>query len=104
MRRFLAKLTSLFRGPSAEAELSREIESHLGLLQEQFEARGMSPADARLAARLSYGGVEQAKELHREARSLPWVEHLARDLSYGARNLRRPRRRALWNCSSNTSI
>jgi hypothetical protein len=42
-----------------------------------------------LAARRAYGGVEQVKELHREARSLVWIEHLVKDVRYGARNLLR---------------
>jgi predicted permease len=87
MRRFLARLVSLFRGGRADRELSREIESHLALIQEDFEHRGMPPAEARLAARREYGGVEQAKELHRQERSFSWIEHMVKDLRYGARNL-----------------
>jgi putative ABC transport system permease protein len=89
MRRFFARFTSLLRGENAERELSREIDSHLALLQENFERRGLSPAEAQLEARRSYGGVEQAKELHREARSFLWIEHLAKDLRYGWRVLLR---------------
>ena len=66
MRRFFARLANLFRGPRAEREMAREIASHLALLAEDFERRGMSADEAALAARRSYGGVEQAKELHRE--------------------------------------
>ena len=69
MRRFFARFRNLLHGENAELELSREIDSHLALLAENFERRGLSPEDARLAARRAYGGVEQAKELHREARS-----------------------------------
>ncbi|MGH9548090.1 MAG: ABC transporter permease, partial [Terriglobales bacterium] len=87
MRRFLAKLANLFRGRSAEHELGREVASHLGMLQEEFERRGLSPEDAKRAAGRTYGGVEQAKELHREARSFPWIEHIVKDARYGARNL-----------------
>src|SRR5271169_4663340 len=87
MRRFFARLANLFRGRKAEYELAREIESHLALLQEEFEAGGLSPEEAMLAARRAYGGVEHAKELHREARSFQWVEHLIKDLRYGARSL-----------------
>jgi predicted permease len=87
MRRFLAKLANLFRGRSAEHELGREVASHLGMLQEEFERRGLSPEDAKHAAGRAYGGVEQAKELHREARSFPWIEHIVKDARYGARNL-----------------
>jgi predicted permease len=89
MRRFFAKAASLFRSGSAERELAREIESHLALLQEGFEHRGLSPEEAKLAARRAYGGVEQAKELHREARSFVWIEQWFKDMRYGGRNLLR---------------
>jgi putative ABC transport system permease protein len=89
MRRFFARLANLFRDRQTERELAREIASHLALLQEDFEARGLSPEDARLAARRAYGNVEQAKELHREVRSFLWIEHLVKDAHYGARNLLR---------------
>lgn len=87
MRRFLAKLTSLLRKGKAERELAREVESHLALLQEDFERRGFSAEDARQAARRAYGGVEQTKELHREARSFVWLEHMVKDMRYGVRSL-----------------
>jgi predicted permease len=89
MRRFLAQVANLFRGRTAEREMSREIESHLALLEENFRARGLPPHEARLAAQRAYGGVERAKELHREARSLVWLEHIAKDFRYGVRNLAR---------------
>jgi predicted permease len=89
MRRFFARLAGLLRSDGAERELAREIESHLALLQDEFERRGLSPEDARLAARRAYGGVEQAKEMHREARSFLWIEQRLKDLRYGARNLLR---------------
>jgi len=88
MRRFLKRLANLFR-PRAEREMNREIEAHLALMQEDFERRGLPPDEARLAAKRAYGGVEQAKEMHREARTLLWVEQFFRDLRYSARNLRR---------------
>jgi putative ABC transport system permease protein len=89
MRQVLARLASLFRRQTDERELAREIASHLALLQERFERQGLTPAEAQLAARRAYGGVEQAKELHREARSFVWVEHLAKDLRHGWRSLLR---------------
>jgi hypothetical protein len=89
MRRFLAQVTNLFRGRAAEREMSREIESHLALLEENFRARGFPPHEAKLAALRAYSGVERAKELHRDARSLVWLEHIAKDVRYGVRNLAR---------------
>jgi predicted permease len=87
MRRFLLRFANLFRGQSAEGEMSREIAAHLALLQEDFERRGLSPQEAALAARRAYGGVEQAKELHRETRSFTWIEQRFKDVRYGLRNL-----------------
>ena len=49
----------------------------------------MTPEDARRAARLALGGVEQTKELHRDARSLVWLDDARRDLRYAIRTLRR---------------
>lgn len=89
MRRAWLRFANLFRKADAEREMTREMEAHLALLQEDFERRGMSPADAALAARREYGGIEQAKELHREARSFAWIEQFFRDIRYGCANLRR---------------
>jgi len=89
VRRFLFRFANLFRGRRADGEMTREIQSHLTLLQDEFEHQGMAPEDARRAARRAYGGVEQTKELHREARSFVWIEQLFKDLRYGWRNLRR---------------
>ncbi|HTF69582.1 MAG TPA: permease prefix domain 1-containing protein, partial [Edaphobacter sp.] len=89
MRRFFARLANLLSGQRVENELAREITCHLALLQEDFECRGLSPQEAKLAARRAYGGVEQAKELHREARSFQWIEQRLKDVRYGARNLLR---------------
>src|ERR1044071_1117773 len=87
MRRFFARLANLFRSKNADWELNREIDAHLALMQDDFERRGLPPAEAKLAARRSYGGIEQAKELHREARSFLWVEQCLMDLRYAARIL-----------------
>lgn len=89
MRRAFLRFANLFRRRGAEREMSREIDAHLALLQEDFERGGMPPGEARLAARRAYGGVEQAKELHREARSFVWIEQFFTDLRYGWRNLLR---------------
>lgn len=89
MRRFVERLLTLCRVRRPEQELTREIEAHLALLQEAHEARGMSPHEARRAAVLAIGGVEQTKELHRQARSFRWVEDTRQDLVHGLRLLRR---------------
>src|ERR1700732_2927558 len=87
LRRIIAKLRSLLANKRAEEDLVREVESHLTLLADDFKRRGMSPEEARLAARRAYGGVEQAKQAHRDERSLLWIEQTMQDLRYGLRTL-----------------
>jgi len=87
IRRFLLRLLALFRLGAAEAELSREIRSHLQLLEDEHVAKGMSRDDARLAARRAFGGVEQTKEHQRDARGFRWLEDSRIDLKLGARML-----------------
>ena len=89
IRRLLFRILSLFRHRRAEDELAREVDAHLGLLEEQFRGVGLSSSDARLAARRAFGGVEQAKERQRDARSFRWVEDLDQDVRYAIRSLRR---------------
>ena len=86
-RRFIAKLRSLLANKRVEEDLAREVASHLTLLADDFERGGMSPEEARLAARRSYGGVEQAKQAHRDERSPLWIEQTMQDLRYGLRTL-----------------
>ena len=87
IRRFILRLLSFFRTGAAEAELSREIHSHLQLLEDQFVSKGMPRADARLAARRAFGGVEQAKEHQRDARGFRWLDDSRVDFKLGARML-----------------
>ena len=87
LRRIVAKLRNLVANNRAEEDLAREVASHLTLLADDFERRGMSPEEATLAARRAYGGVEQAKQSHRDERSLLWLEQTLQDLRYGLRTL-----------------
>lgn len=88
-RRFLLKLSAFVRRGDAERQLAREIASHLQFLEDRFIAQGMSPDEAKLNARKTFGGVEQAKEYQRDARSFPWLEDLRRDVPYAARSFAR---------------
>jgi putative ABC transport system permease protein len=86
-RRIIARLRSLLANKRAEEDLAREVASHLTLLTDDFERRGMSPEEARLAARRAYGGAEQAKQAHRDERTVLWIEQTMQDLRYGLRTL-----------------
>ena len=89
MRRFVERLLQLLRVRDPEAELAREIEAHVALVQEAYEARGLTPSEARRAALVALGGIEQTKELHRQARSFLWIEDARQDVVHTLRLLRR---------------
>ncbi len=89
MRRWFAKLANWFWPARAERDLAREIDAHVGLLEEEYRRRGLSGEEARFAAKRAFGGVEQAKERQREERSLMWLDEIRRDLRYALRSLRR---------------
>ena len=89
IRQFLLRLVSLFRSRRAEDDLAREMNAHLELLEEKLRGDGLSADEARLAARRAFGGIEQAKEHQRDARSFRWIDDLQRDARYAVRSLRR---------------
>jgi predicted permease len=86
-RRFLLRLVHFFQPHRAESELERELAAHLGVLEDEYKRRGLTDAEARLAARRAFGGVAQAKELHRDARSFRWLSDLRQDTRFAARAL-----------------
>jgi predicted permease len=89
LRRFLLRLINVLRPERRESDLARELTSHLTLLEDDFQRRGLSPHEARVAARRAFGGIDQTKELHRDARSFVWLDDARRDLRHASRLLRR---------------
>src|SRR5690242_21177663 len=87
MRSVLGRLAGSFRKSPADTELDEELRAHLEALTEENIRRGMEPEEAGYAARREFGGVEQAKELYREQRGLPFLETLLQDARFGARLL-----------------
>jgi predicted permease len=89
LRRFALRLLNALRPWRAEPDLEREIAFHMALLEEDFLRRGLPAGEARLAARRAFGGVDQAKEMHRDARSFAWLDDARRDVRLAARMLAR---------------
>ena len=79
---------NVLRKREVEQELSEEIRSFVSLTMEAKRSEGLSEPEARRAALLEVGGVEQIKEQVREARVGYWFEAVLRDFSYGMRSLR----------------
>src|SRR6476659_4656137 len=83
------RFRSLFRRTIVEQELVEELRYHIERLTEEHIARGVSPAEARLAAIRAMRGVEQRKEECRDARRVRVFEDALQDVRFGVRTLLR---------------
>ncbi len=89
LRIFLSRLWAVGRARQNDRDIDDEISSHLAEATEEYVRQGLSLEEARQAARRSFGGVTQAKEVYRQERSFMWLEDLWRDLRQGLRTLRK---------------
>jgi putative ABC transport system permease protein len=89
LRTILLRLWALVRSRQMDRDIDDEIASHLAEATDEYIRHGLSPEDARRAARRSFGGVTQTKEVYRQVRSFMWLDDLARDLRHAVRTLRR---------------
>jgi hypothetical protein len=76
------------RAPSDE-EFRAEIESHLVLETDRLIAEGLSPEDAAIIARRTFGNVTRVRERFYESRRSMWLEDLRQDTRFAFRSLRR---------------
>ena len=72
----------LRRRDRLEGELDRELRDHVERQVAEHVRAGMSEREARRRARLDFGGLDQIKELCRDARGTRWIDDLGRDLRY----------------------
>jgi putative ABC transport system permease protein len=83
------RLRRLFRKQETERDLDEELTSYVTLLTDEKLRSGLPEAEARRAALVETGGVEQVKEAVRDARGLNWLDVLFQDLRHGSRLLAR---------------
>ena len=89
LRQLFHRVRSFFRRAQLDRDFDAEISAHLQFAIDENLQRGLSPAEARRQALLRFGGSQQAKENHRDARSLPFLETLLQDLRFAFRTLRK---------------
>ena len=89
LRQLFHRVRSFFRRVEDDREIEAEISSHLQFAIDETLQRGLSPAEARRQALVRFGGSQQAKEQHRDARSLPFLETLLQDIRFAFRMLRK---------------
>ena len=88
-RQIRVRLRALWRWRRQESELDEEIRFHLARETEERIAAGMSPEEARAAARRDFGNVPLMRELTREAWGWASAEALLQDTRGALRAIRR---------------
>src|SRR5215470_19315506 len=89
LSRLLHRLRCFFLRAQDDRELDAEMSAHIEFAMEENLQQGMPPAEARRQALLHFGGPQQSKEKHREARGLPFLESLLQDFRFALRMLRK---------------
>src|SRR5919112_5404740 len=89
LNRLWKRLRALLRRGEMDRELEEELSYYLERETEQNVRGGMTQEEARRAALRAFGGVEQARELCREARGVRMIQDAWQDLRYGVRTLRK---------------
>jgi len=79
----------MFRRKRKQSDFRAEIKAHIELEMERLKEQGMSEEEARVAAQRAFGNVTQAQERFYESGRWLWWDHLAQDLHFGVRTLRR---------------
>jgi putative ABC transport system permease protein len=78
---------NLLQRERVERDLAEEIDAYLEMLTQAKVAEGLKPEDARRAALIELGGVDQVKERVREVRVGYFLGTVWQDLRYGVRTL-----------------
>ena len=80
-------LRNTTRRDHVDRELTEEVATYVELLTEKKMKEGMNEKEARRAAMVEVGGVEQVKEQVRAGRTGSTIETLLQDIRYGLRSL-----------------
>jgi len=91
LRRALARMRAFLQKRPLDADLEAEISAHLEMAIEENLQRGLSAVEARRQAMIRFGGLDMAKDQHREARGLMNLDILLQDFRYTLRSLSRDR-------------
>src|ERR1700752_5260522 len=87
--RIRALVRWLFRRDEIERALDTDLADYIERSVAEKMRAGMSEVEARRAARIELGGVEQTKDSVRATLSIAAIDHALADLGYALRTLRR---------------
>ena len=82
-----SRLQSMLTKNRLDREFDEELTSHLELLTDEFQRRGLPAADAGREALQKLGQPDRLREMHRKQHGLPVFDILAQDVRYAVRML-----------------
>ena len=91
MRTLWSRIRALFLGRQLDTRLDEEVQAHLEALAADYVRRGLTPEQARLAARRAFGAVQPMKEIYRDQGTFTMLWACARDARFAVRLLMRER-------------
>ena len=91
LKRLVARVAAFFSGRALDRDFDQELASHLAMQTDENIASGMTPEEARRAARIRFGGEQSIRQQHREARGLPMLDDLVQDLRFAVRLIAKER-------------
>ena len=71
-----------------DEDFAAEVQAHLDTEADRLVGEGMTPREARAAARRQFGNVTRVRERFHETHRSLWLEQVAHDLRYAWRGLR----------------
>ncbi|HTV07014.1 MAG TPA: ABC transporter permease [Acidobacteriaceae bacterium] len=89
LRQGWERVRAFFGKGEMDSDLDEEMRAHLEMAVDENVRAGMTEDEARRQALIKFGGVQQARERHRAARGLPFLDVLLQDLRYTFRTLKR---------------
>lgn len=87
LRVLLSRLLDIFLSGRRDRRVREELQQHLDLLTEEHLRRGLSRTEAELAARRSFGGVDQVMASYRDQRGWPWLSRVTEDAQFAVRQV-----------------
>jgi len=81
------RLWNAVRPDRLKAEIRQELETHFALIEEEEQARGLNPDDARVKARHRFGNQGAYREKTRDVDLAIWLDSFQQDLRFALRQL-----------------
>ena len=72
----IGRVRDVFRRRRLETDLNSQLAHHLEGLEGEARAQGLSPVDARAAARRAIGGLTQVQDAYRDQLTIPVLDSL----------------------------